>query len=208
MPEGLLTGYNQSKWVAEKALMAAAEKGVAVTIYRITHALPSSDNKNNALILEQDYIFNSLLNISKAVGAVPDWPEGRMYGVPIDVVSQFIAKHSLNNLQGTGVVHIENHQPILLSEVIKIMLQSSGHIAPVLMPIDEWRQACIQEMTKSSGADASMIERLFMPLGGKALVNTMFGDQWVDISHAVDIMKVVNRENMASLTYWEHIFKD
>lgn len=208
MPEGLLTGYNQSKWVAEKALMAAAEKGVAVTIYRITHALPSSDNKNSALILEQDYIFNSLLNISKAVGAIPDWPEGKMYGVPINIASQFITNHSLSNLQGTGVIHIENHQPMLLSDVIRTMLQYSGYADSVLMPVDEWRQACIQAMSKSSGADASMIERLFMPLGENALVNTMFGDEWVNISYATDFIKIANKENIASLAYWKHVFSD
>ncbi len=83
-PEGLMIGYAQSKWAAERILMAAAPQ-VPVSIVRIPHVLPASNCPAT-----QDNILNCVLEVARSVGTVPEWPDSCVDGVPVDRLARIV----------------------------------------------------------------------------------------------------------------------
>ncbi|SFU28895.1 amino acid adenylation domain-containing protein/thioester reductase domain-containing protein [Clostridium sp. DSM 8431] len=86
-----LTGYTKSKWVSEKIIRQAMEKGVPVSIYRPDVVTGSS---KNGLWNTSDYASKILLNIIK-LGYIPKG-DLKFTWIPVDYVSKMIIYISSN----------------------------------------------------------------------------------------------------------------
>lgn len=141
-PDGLITGYAQSKWAAETVLLDLAQKGLPVKIYRIAHVLPDT-NTNYA---KPNYIFESILAVSRLAGVVPDWEGGKFYGIPVNVASDLLVSSSLRDDKYSGVIHMDNQHPTDFKSLINLMLDiqlksQSGDLLP-LVSFSEWLGHC------------------------------------------------------------------
>ncbi|EYF05177.1 amino acid adenylation domain-containing protein [Chondromyces apiculatus] len=85
-------GYAQSKWVSEKLVSAAAERGLPTTIFRPGFILGDSATGAG----NQDDFMARLLKGCLQIGCFPDLPHHHMSFVPVDYVSAAITRISLD----------------------------------------------------------------------------------------------------------------
>ena len=101
-----VSGYVQSKWVAEKLVMAARDRGLPTTIHRF--GFLSGDSQSGAAN-ELDYI-SLLLKGYLELGAAPDHG-GMMEVDPVDWVAQGIVHLSLREESLDKAFHLINPEP-------------------------------------------------------------------------------------------------
>ncbi|HEV2146493.1 MAG TPA: SDR family oxidoreductase, partial [Longimicrobiaceae bacterium] len=166
-PAGLLTGYARSKWAAEQVLLAAAARGLPVTIYRTSHALPSARTGR----AKPGDTFASVLRAARAAGVVPEWADSAFHGVPVDVLGRLVVEDSLGVGRHPGVVHVENRDPLTLPALLEALL---GGDAP-RVPLEEWKARCLEAASALPDEDATLVRVLFADRADGAAVENMFG---------------------------------
>jgi len=126
----LLTGYCQSKWVAEQLVRRAGARGLPVTIYRPGLTLgerPTADTFN---------VLTGLLALVQATSAVPD------VDFPIDLVSVDYVAGAIRRLAASGghfgaTYHLTHPRPGSLRALAHAAgLRSVG--------VEEWKQRLLQ----------------------------------------------------------------
>ena len=137
---GLGSGYGQSKWVAERLLFAAAERGLAVSVVRPGYIVGDS---RTAVTNTDDFLWR-LVKGSAQLGYVPDM-ENTINMVPVDHVARVTALAALATagLQPSAtthatVFHVTSHPKIRYSGFL-------GALARFGWPVQrcdyvEWRQ--------------------------------------------------------------------
>lgn len=109
----LIGGYAISKWVAERLLTQIKNRGLPVSIYRPGYILGQSDtgttNTNDALLL--------LTKGCIQLGFAPDWKEKLMI-LPVDFISQAIVGMSLQQLEKSGVFHLDHPHGMMWRDFI------------------------------------------------------------------------------------------
>lgn len=157
--EGLLTGYAQSKWVVEQVLDAAASRGAKVTVYRCSHALPSSDGKQ----LKAHDTYTAVFAAALMAGRYPDWLDAHVFGMPVDILCQCLVQDHQEQVQARPlVVHLENPKPIAFSEAIKRMLdKSQGAERDGALAYLAWKDLCLQRAGELPDGMSQLAHRLF-----------------------------------------------
>lgn len=116
-------GYTTSKWISERLLTQAKNRGLPVSIYRCGYIWGQSDsgvtNMNDALLL--------LIKGCIQSGFAPDWNE-RITLLPVDFVSKIIVGASLNQNDKSGVFHIDHPTGIAWSDLIAWLNNYGYHI--------------------------------------------------------------------------------
>jgi amino acid adenylation domain-containing protein/thioester reductase-like protein len=200
---GLLTAYAQSKWAAEQLLSRAAERGLPLKIYRTSHALPSSHHGKT----KPHDTYGAVLRAACTAGAVPEWKEATLGGLPVDVLAALIVENSLVADDHHGVVHLENADAPRIDEVIASML-GARHRAPARVPLDEWRSLCLAAADSLPPDQATLVRLLFTPRGDRAAVDNMF------TGHAFDAHYFDRRRQRARLAghvlpdYWRKVARN
>jgi thioester reductase-like protein len=128
-------GYGQSKWVAEKLVRQAAERGLPVTVYRpgniSGHSVSGASNPRDfqgALIAE-----------SLRLGAAPEVDGWCMEMTPVDFVSHAIC-HLAGDPEARGqVFHLADPNPVLASRVFD-WLEELGYRLE-RFPYPDWLEA-------------------------------------------------------------------
>lgn len=158
-PHGLFSTYAQSKWAAEQVLLAAAARGLPVRIYRSSHALPSARTSMH----KPNDTYNTVLKVACQVGVVPDWPESRLPGLPVDVLCRLIVEDALSPEDYCGIVHVENRDPLNFKDLLTVLLEGrhGAVIEPPLVSLDEWKAQCIQHVDGLSQREEALIKLLF-----------------------------------------------
>ena len=105
-PEGLVTGYQQTKWVAEHKLDAARQQGMPVSCYRVARA--SGDSGTGAC--RADDLLWRILKGSMQVGGIPDHADMFLDLVPVDHVSAALVWLSRQPDTAGGTFHLSNPQ--------------------------------------------------------------------------------------------------
>ncbi len=112
-PEGLTGGYGLSKWVSERLLFQAMQRGLPVQIYRSGYILGESHsgimNLNDSLLL--------LIKGCIQIGYAPDWHE-IIALLPVDFVSRAIVTLSLLYPEKNYVCHLDHPTGILWLDLI------------------------------------------------------------------------------------------
>nr|VFJ45201.1 MAG: thioester reductase domain-containing protein [Candidatus Kentron sp. DK] len=125
-------GYSQSKWVAEKLMIQARERGLPVNIYRpsrtMGHTKTGLSNPNDFASLA----FKGCVQI----GRIPEagMPEENM--VPVDYVARAIVHLSLQTQSLGKTFHLTNPRKTTWNELFERLLHSGYRLEWV--PIEEW----------------------------------------------------------------------
>ncbi|MES1242898.1 MAG: thioester reductase domain-containing protein [Acidobacteriota bacterium] len=113
--EGLFAGYGPTKWVGERLVAAARERGIPGNVYR--PGVLAGDSRNG-YGNTQDLVWN-LIKGSIQLGASPD-QEDLMDVAPVDYVAAAIVRLSLEPSQLGRTFHFPNPKPISWNEVYDV----------------------------------------------------------------------------------------
>nr|WP_158842902.1 type I polyketide synthase [Saccharothrix deserti] len=133
-PEELPTGYRQSKWVAERMVDLARERGVPVSVYRVD--LVSGDSRHGAG-QTHDFAWLSIKGLLQA-GAVPDDLGGFFHMVPVDYVSAAIVALSRRPDATGRTFQLFNHSRLTFTDILA-RLRAGGYELRDL-PRDRWHE--------------------------------------------------------------------
>ncbi|QCW26727.1 NAD-dependent epimerase/dehydratase family protein [Lysobacter enzymogenes] len=134
--QGLLTGYAQSKWVAEQSLRAAGAHGLPFAVYRPTHI---SGDSRSAASNDRD-TWSLFVDACLRHRCVPELEE-TLNWLPVDWMSAFIVELSLR-ADADGRSHNLIHpQSFPLRRLTDAIAASAG--APVrCLGYRDWRALC------------------------------------------------------------------
>jgi len=111
--QGLDDGYSQSKWVAEKLVMQARDRGLPVCIYR-----PSDISGHSQTgISNLDDFLNRKIKGCIQVGMLPPMDDIEYNMVPVDYVSRAIVHLSRQSESLGKAFHLVNPRSILWGEI-------------------------------------------------------------------------------------------
>ncbi len=104
--QGLTSGYGQSKWVAEKLIMIARERGIPACIYRLGRV---AGHSQTGAVSTDDWLFKMIKGCIQ-LGMIPEL-EMMVEMIPVDYVSKAIVAISQANTSLGKAFHITNpHQ--------------------------------------------------------------------------------------------------
>ena len=135
-PAGLHDGYNQSKWVADRAVRTLASRGLPVAIHRparITGA--TGTGRGNA-----DDWFSAMLTACAELGLVPDLP-GREDMTPVDVVAGALAADVLAGPEPTEPLVAHYFNPVTVTYPQLAAALAAQGFAVELVPYAQWWDA-------------------------------------------------------------------
>ena len=154
--QGLGSGYAQTKWAAEQVLLNARERGLPVTLYRTSHALPSHQGRGKT-----NSSYQCLFETACLAGAVPDWPNSSVGGLPVDQLCRLMVANGLTARDYEGLIHLENRHPLSLPEAIRGLLDLPDHRQPAPIPMDVWKRLCLEAASQLPPERAALAKRLF-----------------------------------------------
>ncbi|NMO20487.1 myxochelin non-ribosomal peptide synthetase MxcG [Pyxidicoccus fallax] len=139
---GLRDGYQQSKWVAERLVQQAGERGLPVAVYRLGRVTGAPDT---GLVNPQDLVWR-ILRAGVPVGALPQLDVGETW-TPVDYVARALVRLAHTPWHGT-VFNLTPTPEVRLSELFG-WVQDFGY--PVeLLPVGAWRDRVAQ---RAAGGD-------------------------------------------------------
>jgi thioester reductase-like protein len=131
--KGIFLGYSQTKWVAEKLMKIAYNRGIPITIHR--PPLIAGDSRTGACNVD-DFI-NLVIKGCIQMGCFPD-VDYMLDGSPVDYVSKAIVHLSKQKESIGHAFHLQHPEPVPLSNLIEQM-RSFGF--PIdLVPYEEWQK--------------------------------------------------------------------
>jgi thioester reductase-like protein len=135
----LTSGYGQSKWVAEKLIMIASERGIPVCIYRLGRVARHSQT---GAVSTDDWLFKMIKGCIQ-LGMSPEL-EMMVEMIPVDYVSKAIVAISQANSSLGKAFHITNPHQISWN-YLSNWIQSFGY--PVKqVPFANWRRELIHHI--------------------------------------------------------------
>ena len=148
----LKSGYGQSKWVAERLLMAAASRGLAAVIIRPGYVVGDS---KTAVTNTDDFLFR-LIKGSAQLGLIPDM-NNTINMVPVDHVARVTSLAGLaaiqwpeNHQTHAAVFHVTSHPTIRYNEFLGALIEYGWNVRPV--EYLEWRTALENHVLASAAA--------------------------------------------------------
>lgn len=150
--EGLDDGYAQSKWVAEKLVMAARARGIPVAIYRpgmISGHSKTGASKTDDLVCR---LVKGLIQMESAPNL-----DLQISLTPIDYVSRAIVHLSQQPASLGKAFHLMNLQPISLDKLVSTSCDFGYPIEQIAY--DKWRTKLLQ--IQSSDNSLSPLASLF-----------------------------------------------
>ncbi|WPB73388.1 myxochelin non-ribosomal peptide synthetase MxcG [Archangium violaceum] len=138
---GLRDGYQQSKWIAERLVQQAAERGLPVSVYRLGRVVGAP---GTGTINPQDLVWRILL-AGVPAGALPQLDVSEAW-TPVDYVARALVRLSLVPQPG-AVFNLTPAPEVRLSELFR-QVRDYGY--PVeLLPVPEW---CARVAESKDGA--------------------------------------------------------
>ncbi len=138
--EGIFLGYSQTKWVAEKLVKIAGERGLPIAIYRP----PLISGHSETGIGNLDDFVNLMTKGCLQMGAFPD-VDYMLDMSPVDYVSKAIAYLSKQEESLGNAFHLQHPEPAPLSTLVE-WLTSFGF--PIeMIPYEEWQDKLINDVT-------------------------------------------------------------
>jgi amino acid adenylation domain-containing protein/thioester reductase-like protein/non-ribosomal peptide synthase protein (TIGR01720 family) len=110
------TGYAQTKWVAEKLITAARERGIPTSIYRLGRV---SGHSQSGVCNTSDRLYRMIKGFIE-LGTVPD-VDTVIDMTPVNYVSEAIVYLSKQQKSLGQIFHICNPNPINLSELVNFI---------------------------------------------------------------------------------------
>ncbi|MDZ8237271.1 MAG: thioester reductase domain-containing protein [Nostoc sp. ChiQUE01a] len=138
--EGIYLGYSQTKWVAEKLVKIARDRGLPVTIYR--PPLISGDSKTG-ICNTHDFI-NLMAKGCLQMGSFPD-VEYMLDMSPVDYVSKAVVYLSRQKESVGKAFHLQHPQPAPL-KVLVDWIRSFGYSVEMIS-YEKWQSELINNVS-------------------------------------------------------------
>lgn len=155
-PDGVVGGYPQTKWVAERLVTSAADRGLPVAVYRpgqITGAQRSG-------IAPPELFVCAMMKSCIQLGLAPN-PNMMVEMVPVDYVAAAVIRIALTGRPDGDIYHLPSPKPVHWTEMFD-MLENCGY--PVArVSYQEWYAALNEAVQR--GEDNAL--RPFLPLFGE-----------------------------------------
>lgn len=208
---GLTSGYGQSKWVAERLVMAAAQRGLKAAIVRPGYIVGDS---HTAVTNTDDFLFR-LVKGSVQLGRIPDM-DNTVNMVPVDHVARVTSLAALaaptfpaSSVTHAPVFHVTSHPSIRYNEFLGA-LQRYGWAVEQCEYVD-WRAQLENHVVASAGSDAEA-NALFpllhfvlddLPTSTKsAELDDAHTDALLDAAHEQDVVRGVSGDLLGLYFAW------
>ncbi|NRB05989.1 MAG: thioester reductase domain-containing protein [Richelia sp.] len=140
--EGIFLGYSQTKWVGEKLVKLASDRGIPVTIHR--PPLIAGDSRTG--VCNTDDFINLVIKGCIQMGCFPD-VDYMLDASPVDYVSKAIVYLSQQEDSIGKAFHLQHPQPEPLSHLVD-WIGSVGF--PVeKIPYEEWQARLINNLSSA-----------------------------------------------------------
>jgi amino acid adenylation domain-containing protein/thioester reductase-like protein len=149
-PEALTMGYAQSKWVAERLVVAAAARGLSASIYRLDRI--SGHSQTGAY--QVDFLWRCIKTCIE-LGMAPDL-DVMLTLVPVDFTAQAIVQ--LAAAAPPSIYHISNPRTLHWHRLIERLRRHGYPLDIVDLP--RWHQALLAATEKRTVAAAELIPLL------------------------------------------------
>jgi thioester reductase-like protein len=136
---GLETGYDQSKWAAEKLVLAARDKGLAVTIFRPGRI---TGHSQSGLSDPQSLFVRSLRGYIELNMVSDRYADEDM--TPVDFAAKALVVLSLKPDAIGKIFHLINPQP-MPAPLILSCLQQAGYKLDIV-PDSQWRERMVAKL--------------------------------------------------------------
>ncbi|KAH7156929.1 hypothetical protein EDB81DRAFT_840883 [Dactylonectria macrodidyma] len=153
---GLGTGYGQTKWVAEKLVREAGQRGLRGTVVRPGYIL---GDINTGVCNTDDF----LVRILKGCIQLRVRPHivNTVNSVPVNHVSRVVVASALNPLAGVHVAHVTGHPRLRMNEYLSA-LEYYGYKIPEVS-YDEWKDE-LEGYVSAGGQEKDQEQHALMPL--------------------------------------------
>lgn len=128
----LLYGYSQTKWVSERMIEEARERGVPVTIYRPGHVTGHSETG----VANTDDLLHNIVRACLMVGAAP-FRSLDLDVTPVDYVSRAIVYLAQQPDTLGGTFHLTNPTPLTAEALTQWM--NAGGTKVDMVPLEQWQ---------------------------------------------------------------------
>jgi thioester reductase-like protein len=134
-PSGLMYGYAQSKWVAERMVLTAEQRGLPVTIFRPGTVIGDS---RTGYWNSGDYLGRLIIGCIQ-LGLVPNIDQ-TLWLSPVDFVSKAMVHLSRTKAAG-GPYHVIARSSIRLTELFELIRELGYGVR--LISLSEWQTALL-----------------------------------------------------------------
>ncbi|TAE60229.1 MAG: NAD-dependent epimerase/dehydratase family protein [Nostocales cyanobacterium] len=138
--QGIFLGYSQTKWVAEKLVKIAGERGLPITIYR--PPLIAGDSKTG-ICNTHDFI-NLMIKGCLQMGSFPD-VDYMLDMSPVDYVSKAVVYLSKQEKSIGQAFHLQHPQPASLKSLVE-WIRTFGFKLEMI-PYQQWQDDLINNVT-------------------------------------------------------------
>jgi thioester reductase-like protein len=139
----LTVGYAQSKWVAEKLVRIAGERGLPVTIYR-----PNTGGHSQTGVFNPNDHLPLLIKGCVQLGYLPEDLGLTVQSAPIDYVSKAMVYLAQQPSAVGQTFHLVNPSPLRWPEVVE-QIRGMGYVLPTL-PYSQWATELADQIKGSS----------------------------------------------------------
>ncbi|HEX6362155.1 MAG TPA: SDR family oxidoreductase, partial [Albitalea sp.] len=146
----LMGGYEQSKWVAEQLVVAAAARGLPVAIYRPSRIVGHSRTGR----INTDDLFCRLIQGIARFGKAPR-DVGFDNILPVDLAARLVVEASLHREVHGHAVHVVNPQWNPLDAVVDA-IEAEGH-AVERLPYGDWLEQLAAHVRRDPGHPLAML---------------------------------------------------
>lgn len=203
VPEKLLDGYGQTKWVAEQLVLKAGQRGLPVKIHRCGtisgHSVTGTANAWDLL--------TALLVESIRLGYAPDVEGWRTEATPVDFVSASIVHLATQTQKDQTVLHLGDPDPVNTRSVFENLKELGYPTQP--LPWDEWVALWTEKRGSNQRATGDGQFTVDILRSGMPTVEFLRGIVVLDNSNTRPFRKAVERPKVDSLlleTYTRHWF--
>ena len=144
IPVSIQDGYSQTKWVSECLLSQAYKKGIPVKIYRPAWIL--GDSINGTIIPNNNHLMLFIKGCIQ-LGVSPDW-KANLNILPVNVISYFIIKSSMDSEIEENVFNLSNPNTISWIEMIKY-INLIGYTVNII-PTKVWKETYLKSVDKNN----------------------------------------------------------
>jgi len=168
----LQSGYSQSKWVAERLMAIASERGIPICIYRPGRVTGTGD----AGICNTDDFMARMIKGCIQLGCAPE-PEDNAFVdmTPVDYVSRSIVYLSQQRDSIGKAFHLVNPNPMRSQQLLSWMVNESGYPL-VALPYEQWHTQLTQTVRSSEHVLFPLLP-YFMPAQSTTALATLTDEE-------------------------------
>lgn len=171
----LLSGYAQTKWVAEHLIEAARARGIPVSIYRPGHV--SGHSRTGAANTSD--LLHMILLACWQLGAAPE-RLGALDMTPVDYVAAGLVELSLHPEWLGGTFHLTNPNPMRMASLLEAVQRENLGIRTI--DYDSWRDRLLALAKQTAMAEIQALVDAIIPERGDADVPALHPEY--DCRHA------------------------